>query len=141
MLKKFAVILSSIIVICSVQYFPNRPLFYEFIDGKSGYEIYLENYSSSADIVTLSDINTYKALSNISGESCRVGGHVTINDIFNRFNAQLVLVENHEGGTSYYAYAQIIKYKATLQGKTVNLHVFVGENGIKVGSPIIFGSF
>lgn len=141
MFKKFAVILSSIIVIYSVGYFPTVPLFYEFIDENTSYEIYLENYSSSSSIVMLNDINTYKTLSNISGESCRVRGHVTKEDIISRFNAQLVLVEKHEGGTSYYAYAKTIKYIATVGGKKVNLHVFVEKNGIKVGSPIIFGSF
>ena len=141
MFKKLAIILSAVIVMCSVQYFSAEPLFYEFMNESGSYEIYLENYSSSADIVMLNDISTYKTLSNISGESCRVRGHVTKEEILNSFNARLVFEENHANGTSYYAYAQTIKYRTIVRGENINLHVFVGENGIKVGSPIIFGSF
>jgi hypothetical protein len=54
--------------------------------------------------------------------------------------AKIIFTEQIEEGTSYYAYSPTIKYRTKIKNKIINLQIFVGK-GVKVGSPIIFGSF
>ena len=63
-----------------------------------------------------------------------------LGDFLDQFNAKLVMLERLEHGVSCYAYSQDIKYSTNIKGKKINLHVFIGET-VKIGSPIIYGSY
>lgn len=56
--------------------------------------------------------------------------------------ARVVKEERAAGVTSYYARAEGLPYSLRLFGEQVNLQVAVREDGkVKVGCPVIFGSF
>lgn len=112
-----------------------------FSDYSNTYEVYEYSNSSSASIQPVSH-SEYKFAFNKYGESCQIEKSVfSVNDILNSFSANLIKVEKLAHGTSYYAYSPNIKYRIQLQGQYINLHVFDGEDSLKIGSPIIFGSY
>ena len=81
-------------------------------------------------------------LFNKYGESCVIDkGKISVGEILYRFDAEIVFTEKIAEGVSYYAYSDKIPYRKTINGKTINLHIFVGREKTTVGSPIIFGSF
>ena len=57
------------------------------------------------------------------------------------FSAKTVYIENLKDAVSVYAYSPKIKNFVILFGERVNLHISVGEETIKVATPVIFGSF
>ena len=59
------------------------------------------------------------------------------------YSVRLTFTERIDGGTAYYCYAEKIgAAKAVcVNGFPVNLHVYIKDNGIKVGVPLIFGGY
>ncbi len=115
----------------------NKPIFSELSDR---FEIYTFSDSSTAVIQTVS-ADEYKLYKNVKGESCVVGETADVDELLTMFNAELKFIEETDGVKSYYAFSKDIKYKKELGGVTVNLQIAVSENMVKIGSPIIFGSF
>lgn len=78
--------------------------------------------------------------SSVGGVSCCVD--MRPEDVLEKYRARLVRRETAAGVTSWYAYSPDLPFRVTLFGETVNLHVALRQDGaVKVGSPIIFGSF
>ena len=69
-------------------------------------------------------------------------GEVAVLDKFLRaFRAKIKVMETVGQGVNYYAYSTKIPYNQRVKGKTVNLQIFMGETTVKVGTPMIYGSF
>ncbi len=113
-----------------------------YFDEYSGvYEVYLSSNSSKAKIVS---VDKRKASSIV----CKTGEAIFIEnseldayEIFDDFQAKLIFVEKTDEGISYYGYSQEIKFQKRINGKDINIQVFQGNKGIKIGLPIIYGSF
>ena len=113
-------------------------LFYAF-NGKN--EVYLRYNSSNAEIVSVKKEKVKDYIVK-KGEAVFIEGEkLSPIDLLKTFNAKLVFIEKTEEGVSYYAYSKDVKYLKMIKGERINLHIFIGEKGSKIGSPIIYGSF
>jgi hypothetical protein len=113
-------------------------LFYSF-NGKN--EVYLGYNSSASKIVSVKGEKVKNFISK-KGEAIFIENEkLSPIEVMERFNAKLIFIEQIEEGVSYYAYSKDIKYVKRIRGEKINLHVFIGEKGTKIGSPIIYGSF
>ena len=138
MLKKCMVIFSSIVLIIAMFCISNMPI---FTDKSDSYEVYLENSSNSQTIMSVNLID-FALIFNKKGESvCMEKKGFELHNFFSEMKAKLLFVEEIDGKVSYYAYSPKLKYMQRVKGYNVNLHVVVGESTVKVGSPIIYGSF
>ncbi len=104
------------------------------------HEVYLKSNSSNAQTVCV-EADCVKRYISKSGEAVLILNDVSIEEILKEFCASLSFFEETEEGVSYYAYSRKIKYRKILNGKVINLHIFKGKNGTKIGSPLIYGSF
>lgn len=113
-----------------------QPLFSAFADR------YYVSYVSGATQPKSVDKLEYLFLSAIKGESVYIDkDNFDMQRLLSHFNAKIVLEEQIEQGTSFYAFSPKIKYRTKIAQKTINLHVFIAENYVAIGSPIIYGSF
>ena len=141
MLKRISFILVAVFTLFAVWWINSVPIFYGYSDK---FEIYKTDSASITEIVQVDSIQ-YRFESNVCGESCLISKTLCdsfdVNDFFSKFNAEISIIEQTEECVSYYGYSKDIKYVKIMDGKPINLHVAVGNEQIKVGSPIIFGSF
>lgn len=138
MFKKICVVLSCLLVLSGTYLFSRTPIFNDY---SSVFEVYLNSADSTAEFKTV-NISEFKFLSGVRGESFKTDkDNFDLQDFLESFSANLVFTEQIEHGVSYFAFSKDIKYRTTLSNKPINLHVFIGENNVVVGSPIISGSF
>ena len=78
-------------------------------------------------------------LSDICGE-CAEYSSLDIDSFLKSVNGEVVFVETLSDSVNYYCKAAL-PYSVTLYGEEINLHICVKNDGVKVGSPIIFGGF
>lgn len=85
----------------------------------------------------------YPFVKNAAGESCALTGNACVGaaEIFEALGGKILFTERTEYGASYYGYSPKVKYKTSLYGKRVNVHVFEGNDTTKIGLPIIYGSY
>lgn len=138
MCKKIALCLICVLVL-SLTIFTNKtPIFKGYANN---FELYLNSPSSLANIVSANSFS-YAKYKNICGESFNVDkNEFDLQKFLSDFCASLIYTEELEHGVSYYLYSKKIKYRTTLFGSVINLHVFVSNSSITVGSPLILGSF
>ena len=137
-MKKICLIICAFIVFVGLNLSYSTPLFYT--KGQE-IEVYLGSASSLAKIERV-DFYEFLTLNQVMGESVEYQAQdFCLQEFLDRYNAKLVFSENTSQGQSYFAYSKKIRYKKTINGKLVNLQVFVSNQRVKVGSPIIFGSF
>lgn len=133
--RTFTVILCMIALVLPL-FSARQPLFVAFADR---YYVSYVNGSTQPQSVGKSE---FLFLSALKGESVFVEKNsFSLQEFLQYFNAKIVLEEQIEEGISYYAYSPKIKYRACVNEKTVNLHVFIAEDYVALGAPIIFGSF
>lgn len=138
MFKKVCVVVFSLILLFSLAIFNNAPV---FSDYSCEYEIYLANSSNINSVKTVNKKEYFWQFA-IVGESCVIENkNFCLNDFFSKLNAKELFSENVGDIAIYYAYSPQIKYCERVNGKTVNLQVAVSKEYIKVGSPLIYGSF
>lgn len=138
MFKRLVCIFLSAVSLVAVGYLNRTPVFGEFA---SELEVYIGAPDSTAQIIIV-DADKVPKTNEVCGEAFTTNKqNFDLNNFLSKFSAKLLFAESIEGGTSYYAYSSKIKYNQTVNGKKVNLQVFIGENSVKVGSPIICGSF
>ena len=138
MLKKVLAILFSCFIITGLFVFNNSPIFENYADE---YEVYLTDFSCSNKIINVNK-SLYPFVANVKGESVVIEkADFCLQSFLTDFNAQLVLVESAENYTCYYAYSPKIKNSKVIKDKTVNLQIALTSQSVKVGSPIIYGSF
>lgn len=137
MLKKASVLLASLVLFMGL-WLSVRPVFY----GRANrLELYLKSNSSNAQIVRVNG-NDLQLASGVKGECFKTDKKsFELEDFLLEFQAKKVLEESTQDGQSIYAYSPKIRYCRKIQGKTVNLQVFVGKEEITVGTPLIFGGY
>ncbi len=114
----------------------NFPVFYNYTNKL---EIY-DNGKSAGEIINVNSLSSIfihkygEAIYLDKDEFC-------LQNFLNDFNASIIFTENLENGTCYYAYSPQIKYVEKINGKNINLHVYVGKLNVKVGSPLIYGGY
>ena len=137
MLKKlFAILSLTMFVFCFYGiYIGAKPVFNGF---SNEFELYFTYGSFGNNIVNVS-AKEYAKFSGVKGESCIT--REPYSAVLKAFNAKTVFTEEIEGGINYYAFSPNIRYRASVKGKTVNIHYFFGKNYSKVGTPLIFGSY
>ena len=131
MLKKyfaFFLLVFTVFMIWKSSYFTS-------FGGKT--ESYLYRNSSTAEI-TDDKVKTFFSLS--TGESIIVNGEDYIK-VLNDYEASIVFIEKAEGGESIYAYSDKINFLKVEKSKKVNMQIYVKNGNMKVGFPIIFGSY
>ncbi len=127
------------VLICVLAFWSqnNTPVFYKY-GGE--YELYLGSASSLAQTVKVNG-GEYRLYTSVMGEACTVNSNASVNDILKDFDATVVKTESAGEVINYYAYSPKIKYVKTAFGKRFNLHIAVSGEKIKLGAPMIFGSF
>ena len=78
-------------------------------------------------------------LTDICGE-CAEYSALDIESFLASVNGEIIFTETLSDSVNYYCKADL-PYSVTLYGTEINLHICVRQNGIKVGSPIIFGGY
>lgn len=138
MFKKVLVFLLSSFVVISLFVFNNSPLFTNYADE---YEVYLTDFSCSSKIIGVSKAR-FPFILNVKGESVQLKKEsFDLENFLKDLNAEIVMIESVENYDCYYAYSPDIKRSKIVYDKTVNLHIAIGNNSVKVGSPLIYGSF
>lgn len=138
MLKKICVIISAVVIITSLYINNKTPIFSGF--AKS-FEVHLTDYSeSSAELLVNKE--EFIFLPSIKGESCVIEDeYFDLKQYLEKMNATIIFTHEFNGCKNYYAYSPKIKYCKMIDGKMINLHVCIKNEQIKLGSPIIYGSF
>ena len=136
MLKKCAVPFAVIIAVILIVFVSITPIF-------NGYSTTFEIYrGDSASQIQTVDYKGYVLAGKIKGESVAIDKQGFDLDKFLRtFRAKIKVIETVGQGVNYYAYSTKIPYKQRVNGKTINLQIFIGESTVKVGTPMIYGSF
>lgn len=137
MFKKITAVLIFMIAVCAllgISYF-NRD--YVLFGIGENHAIYLENSSNN-----VTPLNSTKILSKVKSETCVVKeDNFILEDFLIKFNAKIVMVEDYGEGICYYAFSPEIKYIENVCGKNVNLHIAFRKDSVKIGAPLIYGSF
>ena len=137
MFKKMSFIFISLILILHIFNANNQPI---FSDYSNSFEICFENNSSAKEFLTVKK-EDFSFIYGIKGQSFKTNKKdFNLNEFLINQKAKVVFVEKILEGTSYYAYSKKIKNYILIDGKKINIQVFLGEE-VTVGSPIIFGSF
>lgn len=105
-------------------------------------EIYFSGGSSSK-IITV-NANSLNFMLGKKGEAYVISESVSEEEILERLKATKIFVEQTEFGKSVYAYSKEIDYSIILYGRKINVHLHFSsteDEKIKIGFPLIFGSF
>ena len=137
-MKKYFILFLCLITFILTLYSVKMPVFHEFSEVST---LYVGEANSNCKIVMTKNSFVPFILS-VRGESVQIHNkNFNLNSLLAHFDARLIFIEELEEGTSYYAFSNQIKYRKIMKDKVVNLHVFIAENYVVLGSPIIFGSF
>ncbi len=137
MLKKISVIIASIVLLLSLFLFNRVPI----VDNANEYEVCLKNYSSTDWIQTVSE-NEFKFVLGVKGESCTLYADDFCLEVFlSKMSAKVIFSENIENVVCYYGYSPKVKYLESVNGELINVHIAVSQSYVKIGFPIIYGSF
>ncbi len=136
MFKRYFIVFLSVAFMLSLYFTVNKPLFSDYADR---YELYLKENSSVAEIVN-ADNYSFPFYVSVKGEACVVkcGDE---KEIIGDFNAEIIFTEETDDAVIIYAYSEKIPYEKIVKGKKVNLQIVKRNDVIKVGSPLIYGSF
>ena len=104
------------------------------------YELYLGASSSSRCIETDEPFLDKFRFGGVQGESVYYTGD-RAEELFSRYHARILLVENVCGVTNYYCYSPLLRNCVRVGGHDVNLHIAVSDTQTAAGTPIIFGGF
>ncbi len=138
MLKQLGVCLSLFLIALSLVFSSVQPIFANYAKE---FEVYLGDSSSLAEICVVNK-NGYALTRGIKGESVQLKtDEFSLERLMSDFDAELRFSEQTSDSKIYYAYSPKIKYKKTVKGTTINLHVVIAEERVVLGSPLIFGSF
>ena len=111
-----------------------------FKDSES-YSFFVGNTSKNCKEVR-ADSNTALTklmLSGVCGE-CAEYSEFDFEEYLKSVNGEVIFVETLSDSVNYYCKADL-PYSIKLYGEQINLHISVKDNGVKVGTPIIFGGY
>lgn len=141
-LRGFAVLIftafAALAVLCAVAALPNRLVF----KGGERYTFYVGNTSKNCRVINCSAAEaglTRLTLQGVCGESATFS-HLDIDGFLATVNGEIVFEETLDDSVNYYCKADL-PYSVKLYGEEINLHICVKSDGVKVGSPIIFGGY
>ena len=100
-------------------------------------ESYLYRNSSTA-VVTDDKVKAFFSLS--TGERIALNGE-DYQSVLCKYGAKIVFTEQAEGGQSIYAYSDKIAFLKVVNGEKINMQIFVKDGNMKVGFPLIYGSY
>ena len=136
MFKKLFYIFMAVLTLFSLKVANSKPVFANF---SNTFEVCVGQKSSG---------NFYKAnnrsfclFNGVTGESCIVNEKYSLEDVIEYFSAEKVFEEKVENLIITYYYSPKIKYVQKVNGKKINLQACVTNNQLKIGTPLIFGSF
>lgn len=75
------------------------------------------------------------------GESVVVDSEENLLEFIKLYNIDFLFSESTFDGVSYYGYSKKIPHVEIVNGKKVNFHVHCAGRVVKVGIPLIYGSF
>lgn len=141
-LRGFAVMIftvtAALALLCVLAALPDRLVF----DGGERYTFYVGNTSKNCRVVSCAASEagfTRLTLQQVCGESATFSTFDK-DEFLKSVNGEFLFVEELGDSVNYY-YKADLPYSIELRGMTVNLHICVRENGVTVGSPIIFGGY
>ncbi len=133
MLKKIICGICAILTVLLIFLLNGVPIFNSL---SNDIEIYEHSYSSSCILLNDKNYSFFK-----TGEGAVVKTGIQVSDIIDYFNAEVKNWQSSNGITNYYCFTKEIKGYKKLFNTKINLHIAVKEGVIKIGTPIIFGSF
>ena len=137
MFKKISVIIASLLLLTGIFVFNRAPI----IDNLDQIEVYLSSYSASTNIKKIKT-EDFKFVLGVKGESYVMSVEdFCIDEFLDLVQAKVVLSEQFSDLVCYYGYSPKIKYLESINGKPINVHIAIRENCVKIGFPIIYGSF
>ncbi len=125
-------ILIAVIVICQAGVCFKNSENYTFFVGDTSKNCREVHADGNAALKKLS-------LTGVCGE-CAEYSELNIENYLKSVNGEIVFVETLSDSVNYYCKADL-PYSVKLYGEEINLHICVKNNGVKVGSPIIFGGY
>lgn len=78
-------------------------------------------------------------LFNVCGESVEYK-NFDLNSYLKQVNGKVKFIEELSDSTNYYCTADL-PYSVNVNGYTINLHICIKKDSVKVASPIIFGGY
>lgn len=110
-------------------------------EGGKDYTFFCGTSSSNCRIVAVDGNAALKklTLADVRGESATYDS-LDIAQFLEDVDGEIVFTEKLSDSVNYYCKADL-PYSAELYGVSINLHICVKEDGVKVASPIIFGGY
>ena len=110
-------------------------------DGAESYSFFCGDTSKNCREVHVDGNAKLKklALDDICGESAEYS-EFDFESFLLSVNGEIVFTETLSDSVNYYCKADL-PYSVKLYGEEINLHICVKNDGVKVGSPIIFGGY
>ncbi len=137
MLKKVSVIIASLLLVICLFIVNRVPV----LDRANEYEIYLESYSTTEQIKKV-EKEEYKFILGVKGESFSLKNeNFCLDEFVKELDLDMVYEENLGEVVCYYGYSKKVKYLETIDGNLINVHIAVKKECVKIGFPIIYGSF
>ena len=125
------------VIVAALAVLPSRVCF----AGGNNYTFYVG--TSSADCREVHPLFNAEVerllLNNVCGESAEYK-EFDFDGFLKEVNGKIVFKEELSDSVNYYCTADL-PYSVSLYGSTINLHICVREDGVKVASPIIFGGY
>ena len=135
--KRCALLISALAVIFSAFILPEKVC---FANGENGV-FYCGDSSKNCNIVSAGNfpLLTKLTLTDVCGESAEYKSF-DLQAFLQSVNGEILFLEELCDSVNYYCKADL-PYSVELYGHTVNLHISIKDNGVKVASPIIFGGY
>ena len=107
----------------------------------AGVEYYYKNGSHGA--IKLVDKKNGLLNFNKKGEAYLLSEYLDACTVLDYYGAKVISIEESAWGVSVYAYSEEIKYIKEINDKKINVHLHYDKsNGqVKIGFPMIYGSF
>ena len=138
MFKKAVALTIATLLFLSLYITYKQPIFKDYAND---FEVSLCDYSLSQGLKSVNSVE-FLFTSKIKGESCMIEmDNFDINEFLDKMNAKVVFEREINGVKSYYCYSNSIKYQKRVEGHIINLQIATTNKFVKVGSPIIYGSF
>lgn len=137
----FQLLITLACVIALIAAFCALPSHLAFKGGET-YTFYVGDTSKNCKVVST---NYSKAgalrlkLRDVCGESAYYSS-LDLEEFLQSVNGEIAFIEELADSVNYYCRADL-PYSVELYGQQINLHVCVKEQGVMVGSPIIFGGY
>lgn len=135
-LKLLFLTVAAVAVVASVCILPQRICF----DGGKNYEFYCGDSSKNCKTVVSENPAVDKLLlKEVCGESCEYDTF-DLDGFLKKCGGKVLFFEKLSDSVNYYCSADL-PYSVDLRGHEINLHICIRDDGVKVGSPIIFGGY